>query len=58
MINKLFMGFFLITATILVAQSDGDVRINEIGNHGTKKAMYTGGDYIELIVLKNEGVKY
>ena len=57
MINKLFMGFFLITATILVAQSDGDVIINEIGNHGTKKAMYTGGDYIELIVLKNEGIK-
>jgi len=39
------------------AQSEGDVIINEIGNHGTKRAAYTGGDYVELLVLKPEGVK-
>jgi hypothetical protein len=33
------------------AQKEGDVIINEIGNNGTKKALYTGGDYVELLVL-------
>jgi hypothetical protein len=52
----------LIAGTLLAtlnawAQSEGDVIINEIGNHGTKKAAYTGGDYVELLVLKPEGVK-
>lgn len=39
------------------AQSEGDVIINEIGNSGTKKDAYTGGDFVELLVLKPEGVK-
>ncbi|MFA7229561.1 MAG: hypothetical protein WC061_11040, partial [Melioribacteraceae bacterium] len=41
----------------ILAQKEGDVIINEIGNGGTKNSMYTGGDYIELLVLKPEGVK-
>lgn len=46
----------LITSTLL-AQKEGDVIINEIGNNGTKKAMYTGGDYVELLVLNPEGAR-
>lgn len=41
----------------LSAQKEGDVIINEIGNGGTKKTMYSGGDYIELLIVKPEGVK-
>ena len=46
--------FFMIK---LLAQKEGDIIINEIGNGGTKKAMYTGGDYVELLILKPEGLK-
>lgn len=46
--------FFMIK---LLAQKEGDIIINEIGNGGTKKAMYAGGDYVELLILKPEGLK-
>lgn len=54
--------FLLAAATMLFlpcasAQSQGDVIINEIGNSGTQKDTYAGGDYVELLVLKPEGVK-
>ena len=39
------------------SQAEGDVVINEIGNNGTKKKLYTGGDYVELLVVKDGGVK-
>ena len=41
----------------LFAQKEGDVIINEIGNNGTRRAMYTGGDYVELLVVKPGGVR-
>jgi len=34
-----------------------DIIIKRDRNGGTKISMYTGGDYIELLVLKPEGVK-
>ncbi len=54
--------FILLTSVLCstmgaLAQSEGDVIINEIGNSGTKKDAYTGGDFVELLVLKPEGVK-
>jgi hypothetical protein len=39
------------------AQLEGDVIINEIGTHGTSKTTYRGADFVELLVLKPEGVK-
>jgi hypothetical protein len=53
--------FFLLMSSFLAitpvwAQSEGDVIINEIGNHGTKTGAYVGGDYVELLVLKPGGV--
>jgi len=51
MVGLLFAG------TTALAQSEGDVRINEIGNSGTRNNTYTGGDFVELLVLKAEGVK-
>lgn len=57
MLNNLLLTILLFAGTSLLAQKDGDVIINEIGNQGTKKALYTGGDYIELIVLKEDGIK-
>lgn len=50
------MGLLLSGSTIW-AQSEGDVIINEIGNSGTKNDAYAGGDFVELLVLKPEGVK-
>ena len=47
----------ILTIFPVIAQKEGDVIINEIGNGGTKKATYHGGDYVELLVLKPEGVK-
>ncbi|HAP36269.1 MAG TPA: hypothetical protein DCQ28_10125 [Bacteroidetes bacterium] len=47
----------LISSMNILAQVEGDVIINEIGNNGTKKSMYSGGDFVELLVLKPEGVK-
>jgi hypothetical protein len=52
----LLVALFLACMTAW-AQSEGDVIINEIGNSGTKKDAYTGGDFVELLVLKPEGVK-
>jgi hypothetical protein len=55
--------FFVLLIVILLwstnawAQSEGDVIINEIGNSGTRKDAYAGGDFVELLVLKPEGVK-
>lgn len=37
----------------VLPQSVGDVIITEIGNNGTKKGTYRGGDYIELQVVKD-----
>lgn len=50
-----------LTATLLfvceaLARTDGGVIINEIGNAGTKKSMYTGGEYVELLITKPGGV--
>jgi hypothetical protein len=49
-------GIHILTMGVL-AQSEGDVIINEIGNSGTRKDAYAGGDFVELLVLKPEGVK-
>jgi len=54
---KTIIAFILLLSINLLAQKEGDVIINEIGNGGTKKAMYSGSDYVELLVLKPEGVK-
>lgn len=52
-----FVVFIFLFSVHLFAQKEGDVIINEIGNGGTKKAMYSGADYVELLVIKPEGVK-
>jgi hypothetical protein len=49
--------FLVIYGNNIFAQKEGDVIINEIGNSGTKKALYNGGEYVELLVLKEEGIK-
>ena len=49
--------FLVLYASCLFAQKEGDVIINEIGNGGTKKALYSGGKYVELLVLKEDGIK-
>jgi hypothetical protein len=54
--HYLLMGLFL-GGTTVWAQSEGDVIINEIGNSGTKKDAYAGGDFVELLVLKPEGAR-
>ena len=51
-----FILVILLTIPV-IAQKEGDIIFNEIGNGGTKKAMYYGGDYVELLVLKEEGIK-
>ena len=48
--------FLMIYGSPLFAQKEGDVIINEIGNNG-KKSLYNGGDYVELLVLKEGGIK-
>jgi hypothetical protein len=53
---NLLTGMIIATMCAL-AQSEGDVIINEIGNSGTKKDAYVGGDFVELLVLKPEGIK-
>jgi hypothetical protein len=53
----LMICFFLVYALSMFAQKEGDVIINEIGNSGTKKALYSGGEYVELLVLKEGGIK-
>lgn len=52
----LLTGLFLVSTTAW-AQVEGDVIVNEIGNSGTRKDAYAGGDFVELLVLKPEGVK-
>jgi hypothetical protein len=43
----------LMMTGISFAQSAGDVMFTEIGNGGTKKSLYHGGDYVELTILKD-----
>jgi hypothetical protein len=47
----------ILLSIIGFAQNECSVIINEIGNGGTKKGLYNGGDFIELLVIKDEGVK-
>jgi hypothetical protein len=59
---KLKSILITIFSTLLIygsvyTQAEGDVVINEIGNNGSKKKLYTGGDYVELLVVKDGGVK-
>lgn len=56
--KKLFVVicFLMIYGSSLFAQKEGDVIINEIGNSG-KKSLYNGGEYVELLVLKEGGIK-
>ena len=56
--KKLFVVicFLMVYGSPLFAQKEGDVIINEIGNNG-KKSLYNGGDFVELLVLKEEGIK-
>jgi hypothetical protein len=56
--KKLFVviSILIIYSSVLFAQKEGDVIINEIGNNG-KKSLYNGADYIELLVLKEGGIK-
>jgi hypothetical protein len=55
---KLTLFAFLVVAVLchVSAQEPAAVIINELGNSGTKKALYTGGEYIELLVVKPGGV--
>lgn len=55
--NYLVVLCGLLVSATLLAQSEVDVIINEIANSGTKRAMYTEGEYVELLVVKGEGVK-
>jgi len=55
--SSLFIASIFLFSVLVYAQKEGDVIINEVGNGGTKKAMYSGGDYVELLVLRPEGVK-
>lgn len=45
-----------VTLSLASAQEPAAVIINELANSGTKKALYTGGEYIELLVVKPGGV--
>ena len=56
--KKLFVVicFLMIYGNPLFAQKEGDIIINEIGNSG-KKSLYNGGEYVELLVLKEGGIK-
>jgi hypothetical protein len=47
--------FFVTCGISLFAQNNGDVIINEIGNSG-KHSLYNGGEYVELLVLKEGGI--
>jgi hypothetical protein len=55
--SSLYIITIFLFAIQIFAQKEGDVIINEIGNGGTKKALYNGGDYVELLVLNEEGIK-
>lgn len=59
---KLKSSFTFLIAILMLSgfsysQTEGDVIINEIGNNGGKKKLYTGGDYVELLVVQDGGVK-
>lgn len=52
--KKIFVfGLILLMGAPLFAQVAGNVIFTEIGNGGNKKALYHGGDYVELTVLKD-----
>jgi hypothetical protein len=49
--------FFSPPLVSIAGEHDNEIIINEIGNGGTKRGMYTGKEYVELLVVKPEGVK-
>jgi len=51
--KKILFIIALLMTGMSFAQSTGDVMFTEIGNGGTKKALYHGGDYVELTILKD-----
>lgn len=51
--KMILMIVILLMSGISFAQSAGDVMFTEIANGGTKKALYHGGDYVELTILKD-----
>lgn len=55
--RHLVVSCFVLLSTAAFAQTDAGVIINEIANSGSKKTMYTGGDYVELLVISEEGAK-
>ena len=59
-IMKRFLMLMLVLATPLVSfagEHGNEIIINEIGNGGTRIGTYTGKEYVELLVVKPEGVK-
>lgn len=53
--------FLVLVVTILFAgdapaRTEGGIIINEVGNSGADKKMYTGGEYVELLVTKSGGL--
>lgn len=46
----------LLAAAVQTGAADRGVTITEIGNNGSRHALYTGGDYVELLVTAEEGV--
>ena len=56
-IVSILLAGIVVSSSIVFGQSDGDIIINEIGNSGTQKGVYAGGDFVELLVLKPEGVR-
>ncbi|MCX6137124.1 MAG: hypothetical protein NTV54_06480 [Ignavibacteriales bacterium] len=57
--RKIIALFLFLAGSVVVfaGEHENEIIINEIGNSGTKKGAYTGKDYIELLVLKPEGVR-
>ena len=52
--KKLFaLLLILLIGAPVLAQTACDVIFTEIGNGGTKKSLYHGGDYVELTVIKD-----
>ena len=49
--------FFSAPLVSIAGGQDNEIIINEIGNGGAKRGTYTGKAYVELLVVKPEGVK-
>lgn len=45
----------LLAAAVQAGAADRGVTVTEIGNNGSKNALYTGGEYLELLVTAEEG---